>query len=118
MEWELPVKGWAPQPHIHPRLTEQYEVLDGSLDILIGSDWRTLTAGEAASIPPGSVHTFRVGGSPVRVRNVHRPALDFEPYINRLCSAANQRNLQDLSSPARGGGPCGPHARWPRSRPW
>jgi hypothetical protein len=23
---------------------------------------------------------------------VHRPALDFEPYINRLCSAANRRN--------------------------
>jgi hypothetical protein len=43
------------------------------------------------------VHTFRVGGDPVRVRNVHRAALDFEPYITRLCSAANQRNLGDLS---------------------
>jgi hypothetical protein len=29
---------------------------------------------------------------------VHRPALDFEPYINRLCSAANRRSLGDLSS--------------------
>ena len=97
MEWELPAKGWAPQPHVHPHLTEEYEVLDGSLDVLIGSEWRTLTAGEAASVPPGTVHTFRVGADPVRVRNVHRLALDFEPYIKRLCSAANQRNLGDLS---------------------
>ena len=98
MEWELPTNGWAPQPHIHPRLTEEYELLDGSLDVSIGGEWRTLTAGEAASVPPGTIHTFRVGGGPVRVRTVHRPALDFEPYINRLCSAANQRNLGDLSS--------------------
>jgi mannose-6-phosphate isomerase-like protein (cupin superfamily) len=93
MEWELPTNGWAPQPHIHPRLTEEYEVLDGSLDVSIGSAWRTLTAAEAALVPPGTIHTFRVGGGPVPLRNVHRPALDFEPYINRLCSAANQRNL-------------------------
>src|SRR5215207_7334555 len=97
MEWELPAKGWAPQPHLHPCLTEEYEVLEGSLDVLIGGEWRTLTAGEAASVPPGMVHTFRVGADPVRVRNVHRPALDFEPYIKRLCSVANRRSLGDLS---------------------
>ena len=28
---------------------------------------------------------------------MHRPALDFEPYIKRLCSATNQRNLGDLN---------------------
>jgi quercetin dioxygenase-like cupin family protein len=97
MEWELPAHASAPQPHVHPRLTEEYEVLEGSLEVLLGSEWRELTAGNAASVQPGTVHTFRVGGSPVRVRNVHRPALDFEPYIKRLCSAANQRNLGDLS---------------------
>jgi mannose-6-phosphate isomerase-like protein (cupin superfamily) len=98
MEWELPANGWAPQPHAHPHLTEEYEVLDGSLDVLVGSEWRTLTAGDAVSVPPGTAHTFRVGAGPVRVRNVHRPALDFEPYVERLCGAANQRGLGDLSS--------------------
>ena len=97
MELELPAHGWAPQPHVHPGLTEEYQVLEGSLDVLVGSEWRKLTAGEAATVPPGTVHAFRVGGNPVRVRNVHRPALDFEPYIKRLCGAANQRNLGDLS---------------------
>ncbi len=97
MEWELPAHGWAPQPHVHPRLTEDYQVLEGSLDVLVGGEWRTLSAGDAASVPPGTVHTFRVGSNPVRVRNVHSPALDFEPYVRRLCSAANQRDLGDLS---------------------
>jgi len=73
-------------------------VLEGSLDVLIGGEWRTLTEGATAAVAPGTVHTFRVGDSPVRVRNVHHPALDFEPYIKRLCSAANERRLGDLSS--------------------
>lgn len=97
MEWELPAKGWAPRPHVHPRLTEEYEVIDGSLDVLVGTEWRTLRAGESASVPPGTVHTFRVGAGPVRVRNLHRPALDFEPYVKRLCSAANARRLGQLT---------------------
>jgi mannose-6-phosphate isomerase-like protein (cupin superfamily) len=99
MEWQLPAHGWAPGPHVHPQITEEYEVLEGSFDVLIGDDWRTLSPGDEASVPPGVVHTFRVGDAPVRVRNVHRPALDFEPYVRRLCRAANQRNLGDLSGP-------------------
>ncbi len=97
MEWELPAGGWAPQPHVHPDLTEEYEVLEGSFEILVGREWRTLREGESASVPPGAVHTFRVGAGPVRVRNVHRPALDFEPYIKKLCRTANERALNDLS---------------------
>jgi quercetin dioxygenase-like cupin family protein len=97
MEWALPAGGWAPQPHVHPELTEEYEVLDGSFEILVGAEWSTLSAGERASVPPGTVHTFRVGAAPVRVRNVHRPALDFEPYVRQLCRTANDRNLRDLS---------------------
>ena len=38
MEWLLPARGWAPQPHVHPSLTEEYEVLEGSLDLLIGRE--------------------------------------------------------------------------------
>lgn len=84
---------------MHPRLTEEYEVLEGSLEVLVGRDWRELGPGDTASIPPGTVHSFRGGPSPVRARNVHRPALDFEPYIKTLCAVANERNLGSLSGP-------------------
>jgi mannose-6-phosphate isomerase-like protein (cupin superfamily) len=96
MEWLLPARGWAPQRHVHPSLTEEYEVLEGSLDLLIGREWRVLRRGEHAAVPPGTVHTFRVGPGPARVRNVHRPARDFEPYIQRLCRTANERSVGDL----------------------
>ncbi len=99
MELELPAGGWAPQPHVHPRLTEEYEVLDGSFEVMVGDEWRELGTGDTASVAPGTVHCFRVGSSAVRVRNVHRPALDFEPYIKKLCAVANERNLGDLSGP-------------------
>ena len=97
MEWELPANGWAPRLHVHPRLTEEYEVLEGSFDVCVGTEWRTLSAGDTASVPPGIVHTFRVGGGSVRIRNTHRPPLDFEPYLRQLCKAANQADLGDLS---------------------
>jgi quercetin dioxygenase-like cupin family protein len=99
MEWSLPANGWAPDAHVHPHLTEEYEVIEGSLEVMVDGEWRTLAAGETAAVPPGAVHTFRVGDTPVQVRNTHRPALDFEPYIRRLCDAANEANLGDLSGP-------------------
>lgn len=97
MELELPAGGWAPQPHVHPHLTEEYEVIEGSVEVLVRREWHRLVHGESASVPPGTVHTFRVGPAPARVRNVHRPAFDFEPYIKKLCRTANERNLGDLS---------------------
>lgn len=97
MEWELPPGAWAPGPHVHPELTEEYEVLEGTLEVLVGRDWHRLAAGGRVTVPPGTVHTFRGGTSAARVRNIHRPGLDFEPYIKRLCRTANERNLGDLS---------------------
>ncbi len=83
MEWRLPAGGWAPQPHVHPAITEEYEVLEGEFDVRIGRTWRRLRQGESAAVAPGIVHTSRVAAGPVAVRNVHRPANDFEPYIGR-----------------------------------
>jgi mannose-6-phosphate isomerase-like protein (cupin superfamily) len=95
MEWDLPAHGWAPGTHVHPGLTEEYEVLDGSLDVQIAGVWKTLQRGESALVPRCAVHTFRVGSAPARVRNVHRPALDFEPYIRLLNATFNERRLGD-----------------------
>jgi quercetin dioxygenase-like cupin family protein len=97
MEWDLPAGGWAPGAHIHPGLTEEYEVLDGSLDVQIGGEWKTLQQGESAVVPRGALHTFRGGNVPARVRNVHSPALDFEPYIRLLNATFNERKLGDGS---------------------
>src|SRR5690349_15522176 len=64
MAWQLPAGGWSPQPHVHPLLTEDYEVLDGELELLIDGAWRRLRTGDRATVAAGTVHTFRTGPAP------------------------------------------------------
>jgi mannose-6-phosphate isomerase-like protein (cupin superfamily) len=84
MEFVLPSRCVPPPPHVHRQQVEEYEVLDGQLDVVIDGKWRTLGRGEAASVPVGALHTFRNrSGEVVRVRNWHRPAMRFEDFIER-----------------------------------
>jgi hypothetical protein len=45
------------------------------------------------------VHTFRVGDQPVRVRNVHAPALDFEDYFATESALMQAGKIRSYSSP-------------------
>lgn len=86
MEFVLPPGCVPPPPHVHPSQVEDYEVLEGSFDVVVEGEWRTLAPGESASVPVGALHTFknRSGGT-VRVRNRHSPAMRFEEFIERVC---------------------------------
>lgn len=99
----LPANPATPPPHIHPGQEETAMVIHGTLEVLIGREWRTLGPGETAKIPTGVVHTFRNrSGHNVTFRSAHVPALDYERYIERLywLSAMNRirgnRNLTSL----------------------
>jgi hypothetical protein len=55
-----------------------------ALDARVAGERRTLGAGAALSIPPGTAHTFRNSGDqPVRVLDRHRPAGRFEEFVRR-----------------------------------
>jgi mannose-6-phosphate isomerase-like protein (cupin superfamily) len=98
IEWDSPAGAWAPPPHFHPRQTERYDVLDGSLDVQVDGEWRTLGAGESLTIEPGTVHTFRLS-DPAQVSNTHRPALDFEGQIRCLSRTFKARDLGSGKGP-------------------
>jgi quercetin dioxygenase-like cupin family protein len=86
MEFMLPPGCVPPPPHIHRHQVENYEVLEGRLDVVIEGQWRTLAAGDRASVPVGALHTFRNrSGETVRVRNRHTPAMRFEEFIEQTC---------------------------------
>ena len=59
--------------------------------------------GDASKARPssaaGEVHTFRVGDQPVRVRNVHAPALDFEDYFATESALMQAGKIRSYSSP-------------------
>lgn len=85
MVFELPPGCIPPPPHVHPRQVEDYEVLEGSFEVMVDGEWRSLERGDTASVPLGALHTFRNrSGALVRVRNWHRPAVRFEDFMERV----------------------------------
>jgi hypothetical protein len=81
-------------------LTEEYEVLEGSFDVMSDGAWTTLRPGQSASIPPGALHTFKNrSGAPVVVRNVHRPPARFEDYIEHIHRLTRARGIKRATDP-------------------
>ena len=100
MDFTLPPGSVAPPPHVHPTPAESFEVIEGALDLVVDGEWRTLTVGESASVPPGALHTFKNrSGKTVRVRNVHRPAVRFEDYIEHIYRLMKARGIKGVKDP-------------------
>jgi quercetin dioxygenase-like cupin family protein len=102
VEFEIMLQPGAPSPppHFHPRQTEKWHVIEGTLSVQIDGDWRELAAGESVTMSPGQVHTLRNrSNGVVRVRDVHVPAGDFQEYIetlHHLSEAGKLKNLRHL----------------------
>ena len=53
--------------------------------MLVDDRWRTIAPGESLTIPPGTVHTLaNRSATTIRFHDAHRPALDFQEYIEDL----------------------------------
>jgi len=90
----------GPPRHTHPAQEESWTVQSGELAVLVDSQWRTLAAGESLTIPPGSVHTIaNRSRAPVRVHDTHRPALDFQEYIEDLDTLTRSGRLSARMTP-------------------
>jgi mannose-6-phosphate isomerase-like protein (cupin superfamily) len=75
----------GPPVHVHPSAEESYDVVDGTLDVFVDGKWSKLGAGESATVPPGVPHTLRnATAEPVRLVNVHRPAMQFEAFFREM----------------------------------
>ncbi|HEX8103298.1 MAG TPA: cupin domain-containing protein [Solirubrobacteraceae bacterium] len=100
MDFVLPSGCVPPPPHVHPEQVEEYEVIEGSFEVTIDGEWRTLHPGESASVPVGALHTFRNrSGSVVRVRNWHRPAGRFEEFIERMATTLQAAGIRRKRDP-------------------
>lgn len=101
LEMTVPPGAYTSPPHIHLHETDEFEVIEGTLDVLQGDRWRTLARGEVLVIQPGVVHTYRnPHRAHARVRNVHQPAGGpFEDYIRGLAWLARTNRLTSYRSP-------------------
>jgi mannose-6-phosphate isomerase-like protein (cupin superfamily) len=100
MEFRLPDHGAQPLTHVHPHNIEVFEVLEGEVEFLVGSEWRTLRAAESVTVPPGERHTFRNhSGAFAAFRNVHDPHHDFEAYLRKLTTLQNELQMTSPEGP-------------------
>jgi mannose-6-phosphate isomerase-like protein (cupin superfamily) len=98
MEILLPANAVTPPLHVHPKQEEDFEVLSGALDVHFEGQWMRLPEGESMTIRRGEPHAFRnSSGLRVRVRNVHRPALGYQDYLEELHSLTQEGKIRSFS---------------------
>lgn len=100
MEWTLPPGAFAPPRHRHPTQVEEYEVLEGTLEVMVDREWRTLGPGESASVPVDTDHTFRIGPETVRVHNFHRPGGRFDEFIEKQYRFVTSDRFKGMRRPS------------------
>lgn len=101
MEWTLPPGAFAPPVHRHPTQFEEYAVLEGSFEVMIDGEWRRLEAGDRASVPPNTDHTFRtLPGVIVRVHNFHRPGGHFDEFIEKQHRFVTSERFKGIKRPS------------------
>ena len=100
MEITLEAGALGGPPHYHPMMEEEYRVLKGTLNVLIGDRWKDFGSGESAVIPARSNHTFRnTSKEPVLMLNVHRPAQNIPAFFERVMELSRAGKLTSRKDP-------------------
>jgi quercetin dioxygenase-like cupin family protein len=87
-------RGPSPPPHIHPRHTETFHVLEGEMTFTVDGTDVHAPAGSWAHVPRGTVHTFSFPGSDdVRFLSVHTPSCGWGAFLHALHNARDDAEL-------------------------
>jgi mannose-6-phosphate isomerase-like protein (cupin superfamily) len=92
--------GFVAAAHVHPRQSERFEVLDGTVGFRIGK--KTVVAGprDVALVPAGTPHRFwNAGSGEARFVCEIRPALQFEPLIETMFTLAAEGKTDERGLP-------------------
>ena len=80
-------RGIFARPHVHPHQIERHEVIEGSMRIKTGGQWRVLGPGEVVETPLGATHHHYAGATdPARIRVLMRPAGRTEAWLERIAA--------------------------------
>lgn len=99
----LRVGGSVAFPHVHPRQTERFEVLEGLMRFRVGRRTRVAGPGEVVEVAPGVAHSFaNAARVEARLYVEVRPALAMEAMFEEVVAMARSGRL------TRRGLPCSP----------
>jgi quercetin dioxygenase-like cupin family protein len=94
--------GWGPPRHIHSREDEIFYILEGSYELHVGGERRTVSAGASAILPRGIPHGFRnVASTPSRLLCVISPSglEEFFLAVAKCSPSPSPAQLVELARP-------------------
>ena len=90
--WTRP--GHRAAEHVHPKMEERFDVIEGRAAFRIGGEERVVGAGQVVVVPPGTPHlAWNPTDSPARLRITMRPALRWAEFTERLFAGENPARL-------------------------
>jgi quercetin dioxygenase-like cupin family protein len=97
-------KGFVAAPHVHPKQTERFEVLEGEVTFQAGKETFMAIAGDRVTIPAQTAHRFW-NATEQEARFICRvsPALQFTELLETMFALANdgKTNKKGLPNPFR-----------------
>jgi quercetin dioxygenase-like cupin family protein len=86
--------------HVHPYQEERFEVLAGTLQLVVDGRRTTLEPGDVAVVPQGRSHTWsNIGNEEARVLGEFRPALRTEMFFETFFGLAKDGKVNSKGLP-------------------
>ncbi|MGH3147750.1 MAG: cupin domain-containing protein [Rubrobacter sp.] len=85
--------------HYHPHQEERFEVLSGSVRMLVDGKEKLLGSGEVITIPPGTPHEMSADEAGVRMNWQTRPALQTETFLEAMWGLAGDGKTNSSGVP-------------------
>ena len=77
--------------HIHPRMEERWQVVEGRVGFRVGDEELAAGPGESVTAPAGASHmNWNAGDGPALMRIEMRPALRWEEFVRQLFALASE----------------------------
>src|SRR5688572_5131965 len=78
-------------PHIHPKMTEVFEVIEGEMTFTAGRTKKKVPAGESITVPPGTRHAYaNKSATTAYMRCTATPAADLESFLTEAARLARE----------------------------
>jgi mannose-6-phosphate isomerase-like protein (cupin superfamily) len=85
--------GSGPGPHLHPEQVEQFHVVRGRVQVLVGEDTITADQGEHVTVPAGTAHSFRALEAGTQLQLRVTPGHGFEAALEDVFELIDQGQL-------------------------
>lgn len=87
----------GPNVHVHPNSDDTFAVIDGTLEVYIDGEWRSVRAGETATAAAGVPHTFRnASDQTVKVKVTMQPAGRSEAFFRDMHRLIHEGKIKRL----------------------